>query len=123
MKKFYITTAIDYVNAAPHIGHAYEKIIADVIARWHRLNEENVFFLTGTDDNASKNVEAAKKARIPVKQFVDGPAIYNPDKQLELINDNKWDNQKERIYTYQKQKAEIEDRMKTIQHELQPLEH
>ena len=52
MKKFYITTAIDYVNADPHIGHAYEKIIADVLARWHKINGEDVFFLTGTDENA-----------------------------------------------------------------------
>ncbi|MEK6904091.1 MAG: methionine--tRNA ligase [Nanoarchaeota archaeon] len=71
MKKFYITTAIDYVNADPHQGHAYEKIIADAIARWHRLCGEDVFFLTGTDDNASKNEEAAIKAGVPTKEFVD----------------------------------------------------
>ena len=54
-KKFYVTTAIDYVNAKPHIGHAYEKIVTDVIARWHRLKGDSVFFLTGTDENAQKN--------------------------------------------------------------------
>lgn len=70
-KKFYITTAIDYVNAAPHIGHLYEKICADVIARFHRLKGEDVFFLTGTDENAQKNEKAAKEAKIPVKEFVD----------------------------------------------------
>jgi methionyl-tRNA synthetase len=69
-KKFYITTAIDYVNAAPHIGHLYEKVCADVIARFHRLKGEDVFFLTGTDENAQKNEKAAKEARIPVKEFV-----------------------------------------------------
>jgi methionyl-tRNA synthetase len=70
-KKFYITTAIDYVNARPHLGHAYEKIVSDVIARWHRLRGEDVFFLTGTDENAQKNQQAAKKSGIPVKKFVE----------------------------------------------------
>jgi len=71
LQKFYITTAIDYVNAKPHIGHAYEKIIADVLARYHRLFGDDVFFLTGTDENAQKNVKAAREAGIPVKEFVD----------------------------------------------------
>jgi methionyl-tRNA synthetase len=70
-KKFYITTAIDYVNAKPHIGHAFEKTLADAVARWHRLIGENVFFLTGVDENAQKNVQAAEKAGIPVKKFID----------------------------------------------------
>ncbi len=71
MGKFYITTAIDYVNAPPHLGHVYEKIAADVIARWKRLEGEDVFFLTGTDENAQKNVEAARKAGESVAEFVD----------------------------------------------------
>lgn len=70
-KKFYITTAIDYVNAEPHIGHAFEKTLADAIARWHKLKEEDVFFLTGVDENAQKNVQAAEKAGINVREFVD----------------------------------------------------
>src|SRR3989338_5857742 len=74
MKKFYITTAIDYVNGRPHIGHAYEKIIADVLARWHRIKGEDVFFLTGTDHNAQKNVEGAKESKKPIKQFLDDNA-------------------------------------------------
>jgi len=69
--KFYITTAIAYVNAPPHIGFSYELILADVLARWHRLKEEDVFFLTGTDDNAQKNDEAAKKVNKDTKEFVD----------------------------------------------------
>ncbi|MEA3329589.1 MAG: methionine--tRNA ligase [Nanoarchaeota archaeon] len=69
-KKFYITTAIDYVNAPPHIGHAFEKVLADALSRWHKLQKE-VFFLTGVDENAQKNVEAAEKAGIKVKEFVD----------------------------------------------------
>ena len=70
-KKFYITTAIDYVNARPHCGHAFEKTLADAIARWKRLLGYDVFFLTGVDENAQKNVEAADKAGVPVKEFLD----------------------------------------------------
>jgi len=61
MAKFYITTPIYYVNAVPHIGHAYTTIIADVLARWHRLRGDDVFFLTGLDENSAKTVEAAKE--------------------------------------------------------------
>jgi len=71
VNKFYITTAIDYVNASPHIGHAYEKIITDVIARWKRLEGCDVYFLTGTDENAQKNAQAAKEKGIKTKEFVD----------------------------------------------------
>jgi methionyl-tRNA synthetase len=53
-KPYFITTAIDYVNAAPHIGHAYEKVLGDVVARWHRLQDEKVHFLTGTDEKQSE---------------------------------------------------------------------
>lgn len=74
LKKFYITTAIDYVNARPHQGHAYEKILADVIARWHRFLGEDVHFLTGTDENAQKNEQAAREAGVPVRKFVDDNA-------------------------------------------------
>jgi methionyl-tRNA synthetase len=70
-KKFYITTAIDYVNAAPHCGHAFEKTLADVIARWQRLQGNEVFFMTGVDENAQKNVHAAEQAGIPVNEFID----------------------------------------------------
>lgn len=70
-KTYYITTAIDYVNARPHCGHAFEKCIADAIARRQRAQGKDVFFLTGVDENAQKNVEAAQKAGIPVKAFVD----------------------------------------------------
>ena len=70
-KKFYVTTAIDYVNSRPHCGHAFEKTLADALARYKRLQGLNVFFLTGVDENAQKNVEAAQKAKIPVKEFID----------------------------------------------------
>jgi len=87
-KKFYIATAIDYVNAAPHIGHAYEKVLADVIARWNSLSGKKVHFLTGTDENAQKNVQAAKKAKMPVKKFVDknSKAFVDLCKKLNLSN-------------------------------------
>ena len=70
-KGFYITTAIDYVNAPPHCGHALEKIQADVLARYHRLLGEEVFFLTWTDENSLKNVQAAEEEKIPIKKLVD----------------------------------------------------
>ncbi len=73
---FYVTTAIDYVNAKPHVGHAYEKVIADIIARFRRLRGEKVFYLTGTDENAQKNSQAAKEAGIPTKKFVDRNVKY-----------------------------------------------
>ncbi len=57
--KFYVTTPIYYINAEPHIGHAYSTIAADVLARWHRLKDEDVFFLTGLDEDSAKTVEAA----------------------------------------------------------------
>jgi len=70
-KPFYITTAIDYTNGAPHIGHAYEKVLADVIARYHRLKGDTVFFLTGVDQHGQKVQQSAEKASIAPQQFVD----------------------------------------------------
>jgi len=70
-KKFYITTAIDYVNAEPHIGHAFEKVIADALARYKKSKGDKVFFLTGVDENAQKNVRAAEAAGVAVKEFID----------------------------------------------------
>lgn len=69
-KKFYITTPIYYVNDKPHIGHAYTTIAADVLARWHRLQGEEVFFLTGTDEHGDKVAESAKKYGQEVLEFV-----------------------------------------------------
>jgi len=69
--KFYITTAIDYTNASPHLGHAYEKICADVIARFHRLLGEDVFFLTGTDEHGQKVEQSALKLGKTPQEFVD----------------------------------------------------
>jgi methionyl-tRNA synthetase len=71
MPKYYLTTAIDYVNAAPHIGHAYEKIAADIIARYYRLVGHDVFFLTGTDEHGTKVEKTAAAAGKSPKEFVD----------------------------------------------------
>src|SRR5437764_3417486 len=71
-KTFFITTAIDYTNSAPHIGHAYEKILADVIARYRRLKGDNVFFLTGVDQHGQKVQQSAKRQGVPPEQFVAG---------------------------------------------------
>ena len=71
MDSFYITTPIYYVNAEPHIGHAYTTIVADVIARFYRLSGFETFFLTGTDEHGDKVVEAAEKSGETVKTYVD----------------------------------------------------
>ena len=71
-KPFFITTAIDYTNGAPHIGHAYEKILADVLARYHRLKGDEVFFLTGVDQHGQKVQQSAEKQGVAPQEFVDG---------------------------------------------------
>lgn len=69
---FFITTAIDYTNGAPHIGHAYEKVLADVLARFHRLKGDEVFFLTGVDQHGQKVQQSAEKQGVEPQAFVDG---------------------------------------------------
>lgn len=83
MSKFYITTAIDYVNDTIHIGHAFQKIAADVLARYYRINlgKENVFFLTGTDEYGQKAERAAKKAEILPLEFVRKIAATDKEQQ------------------------------------------
>src|SRR5581483_11305625 len=66
-----ITTAIDYVNGAPHIGHALEKIQADVLARYYRLLGVPTFFLTGTDEHGQKNYASAEREGLKPQAFVD----------------------------------------------------
>ena len=70
-QKFYLTTPIYYVNARPHIGHAYTTIVADVLARRHRLLGDDTFFLTGTDEHGQKIERSASAAGIPPQQFAD----------------------------------------------------
>jgi methionyl-tRNA synthetase len=70
-KSYYITTAISYPNGAPHIGHAYELIASDAIARFKRLDGYDVFFMTGTDEHGQKMVQTAEKEGIPVRALAD----------------------------------------------------
>ena len=78
-EKFYITAAIPYVNAKPHIGHALEFVQTDVISRYHKLLGDEVLTLSGGDENALKNVQAAEAAGEPIQAFV--------DKNTELFHD------------------------------------
>ena len=67
---FYLTTAIDYTNGSPHIGHAYEKVLADVLARYRRLRGDEVFFLTGVDQHGQKVQQTAEKEGVHPATFV-----------------------------------------------------
>ncbi len=89
-KKFYITTPIYYVNDKPHIGHAYTTIAADVLARYHRLQKEAVFFLTGTDEHGQKVEQAAQSRNIPPKQHADELVLRFQAlwRQLNISNDD-----------------------------------
>ena len=71
MERFYLTTPIFYVNSTPHIGHAYTTIAADILVRHHRQRGDDTFFLTGTDENAQKNVRSAEEAGVDPKTYVD----------------------------------------------------
>lgn len=84
MGKFYVTNAIPYVNARPHIGHALEFVQSDVIARYHKLLHEDVLLLCGGDENALKNVQAAEKEGAPVQEFVDKNSKIFSDLAKEL---------------------------------------
>src|SRR5271168_4692249 len=74
-QKFYLTTPIYYVNARPHIGHAYTTLVADTIARRHRLLGDDTFFLTGTDEHGQKIERSAAAAGMPPQQFTDQVSI------------------------------------------------
>ena len=86
MNKYYITTAIDYVNDTIHIGHAFQKVVADVLARYHRqiLGEENVFFLTGTDEYGQNIVKTAEKNNTTPKEWADKIAESDQQEQDSL---------------------------------------
>jgi methionyl-tRNA synthetase len=71
MKSFYITTAIDYANGSPHLGHAYEKVLTDVVARFRRQMGDQVHFLTGTDEHGQKVQASARKQGVAPQEFVD----------------------------------------------------
>ena len=90
-KRFYITTAIDYVNGAPHLGHAYEKVVADVIARARRsFGQQEVFFLTGLDEHGQKVQQAAQAEGKDPQAYCDGLAVQwiELTKRLGLSNDD-----------------------------------
>jgi len=70
-KPFYITTPIYYVNARPHLGHAYTTIVADIARRFHSMRQVETFFLTGTDEHGDKIVRAAKKENLSPRKYVD----------------------------------------------------
>jgi methionyl-tRNA synthetase len=87
--KFYVTTPIYYVTDTPHLGNAYATIIADTLARWHRLKGDDVFFLTGTDEHGSKIEKAAKAANMSTREFTDKIVVAFTDmwKLLRISND------------------------------------
>jgi len=85
VSRFYITTPIYYINASPHLGHAYTTLIADAAARAHRLLGDDVFFLTGTDEHGQKVERAAQKAGLAPKDFADRVAQEFRD-LLPLLN-------------------------------------
>ena len=89
MGKFYVTTAIDYVNGPPHIGHAIQKVWADVIARFYRQKGFNAWFLTGTDEHGASVVRAAEKLNKTPKELADENAVKF--KGLREILNLSWD--------------------------------
>lgn len=90
MSKFYVTTAIAYVNAGPHIGHALEFIQADALARYHRIKGDDTYFLTGTDEHGVKIYEKAKEEGVATEDLVDRNAgLYEAlKKTLNLSHDD-----------------------------------
>jgi methionyl-tRNA synthetase len=89
-KQFFVTTPIYYVNDAPHIGHAYTTILADVLARFHRVAGEEVFFLTGLDEHGQKVKQAAEKRELTPQAHCDdlAPRFLNLWKKLDIQNDD-----------------------------------
>ncbi len=90
MSKFYVTTPIYYVNDAPHIGHAYTTILADVLARFHRHAHDEVFFLTGLDEHGQKVMQAAQKRGMTPQAHCDdlAPRFLNLWEKLDIRYDD-----------------------------------
>src|SRR5690606_17257171 len=88
--RYYLTTPIYYVNDAPHIGHAYTTVIADALARWHRLMGDDTFFLTGTDEHGLKVQRAAEANGLSPKEWVDRTSerFREAWKLLDISNDD-----------------------------------
>jgi len=90
VSNFYLTTPIYYVNARPHLGHAYSTIIGDAVCRWHRLLGDDVHFLTGTDEHGLKIQQAADAAGKTPQEFADGiaPLFQDAWQRLNISNDD-----------------------------------
>lgn len=88
MTTFYITTPIYYVNDVPHLGHAYTTIVADTLARFHRMRGDDTRFLTGTDEHGQKVEEAARKRNLTPQQLVDevSPRFDHTWRELGIAN-------------------------------------
>ena len=78
MSTFYLTTPIYYVNALPHLGHAYTTIVGDAMTRYRRLAGDDVFFLTGTDEHGDKIAQAAAKAGVEPRASPPPPSSAAP---------------------------------------------
>lgn len=90
MSKFYITTPAYYVNDVPHIGHTYTTVAVDILARWHRLIGDDVFFLTGTDEHGAKIEEKANEMKLKLQKYTDEIAdkFKQAWQELNISNDN-----------------------------------
>ncbi len=90
MSTFFLTTPIYYVNAKPHLGHAYTTIVGDAVARWHRLLGDDVHFLTGTDEHGLKIQQAAEAAGQTPQEFTDAiaPLFADAWRRLDISNDD-----------------------------------
>ena len=89
MSTFYVTTPIYYVNDEPHAGHGYSTIVADTLARYHRLKGDEVFFLTGVDEHGAKIHKAAEKAGLTPQDYCDkiAPTFIKFWKRLNISHD------------------------------------
>ncbi|MCA3648722.1 MAG: class I tRNA ligase family protein, partial [Methylobacterium sp.] len=89
-ERFFLTTAISYPNGKPHLGHAYELIASDAIARFMRLDGKDVFFLTGTDEHGLKMVQTAEREGLPVRDLANrnAQAFRDMGKALGASNDD-----------------------------------
>ena len=90
MKQFYITTAIDYANGAPHLGHAYEKVLTDVVARYRRLMGDSVHFLTGIDEHGQKVTQTAEAQGKTAEELTNelAPLFVDLCKRLNISNND-----------------------------------
>ena len=90
MKSFYITTAIDYANGSPHLGHAYEKVLTDVVARFRRAMGDEVYFLTGLDEHGQKVQQSAEKENVSPQEYCNQVALEFQElcRNLNISNDD-----------------------------------